>query len=117
MRVLLMSMPDTTPHIAKREWEAPSLGIASIAGNLDRRHEVWLADGEQGRFKRQMLQWARLNDFFGDMVIDESFFDMNADGPVGIGDEEANLHFGAIPRADRAPEDAPATLSGATASG
>jgi hypothetical protein len=34
MRVLLMSMPDTTPYIAKREWEAPSLGIASIAGNL-----------------------------------------------------------------------------------
>ena len=44
MRVLLMSMPDVTPHIAKREWEAPNLGIASIAGNIDRRHQVWIAD-------------------------------------------------------------------------
>ena len=39
-----MSMPDTAPYTAKREWEAPSLGIASIAGNLDPRHQVWLAD-------------------------------------------------------------------------
>ena len=44
MRVLLFSMPDTAPYIAKREWEAPSLGIASVAGNLDKRHEVWVAD-------------------------------------------------------------------------
>jgi radical SAM superfamily enzyme YgiQ (UPF0313 family) len=44
VKVLLMSMPDVTPHIAKREWEAPNLGISSIAGNLDRRHEVWMAD-------------------------------------------------------------------------
>ena len=44
MRVLLMSMPDVTPHIAKREWEAPNLGIASIASNIDRRHQVWIAD-------------------------------------------------------------------------
>jgi hypothetical protein len=39
-----MSMPDVTPHIAKREWEAPNLGIASIAGNVDRRHQVWMTD-------------------------------------------------------------------------
>ena len=39
-----MSMPDVTPHIAKREWEAPNLGIASIAANIDRRHQVWIAD-------------------------------------------------------------------------
>jgi len=43
MRVL-MSMPDVMPHIAKREWEAPNLGIASIAANIDTRHEVWIAD-------------------------------------------------------------------------
>jgi radical SAM superfamily enzyme YgiQ (UPF0313 family) len=44
MRVLLFSMPDVIPQIAKREWEAPNLGISSIAGNIDRRHQVWLAD-------------------------------------------------------------------------
>ena len=44
MRVLLFSMPDVIPQIAKREWEAPNLGISSVAGNLDRRHQVWLAD-------------------------------------------------------------------------
>jgi hypothetical protein len=45
MRVLLlMSMPDVTPHTAKREWEAPNLGIASIAGNVDRRHQGWMTD-------------------------------------------------------------------------
>ena len=44
MKVLLISMPDRHPYIAKREYEAPSLGIASIAGNLDRRHQVWIAD-------------------------------------------------------------------------
>ena len=29
MRVLLFSMPDVIPQIAKREWEAPNLGISS----------------------------------------------------------------------------------------
>ena len=77
---------------------------------LNERRMIW-AYGEKGRFKRQMLQWARLNDFFGDMVVDESFFDMDAAGPVGIGDEEASLDFGTVPRDDRASEDAPAALS------
>jgi len=44
MRVLLLSMPDRHPYFGKREYEAPSLGISSIAGNLDRRHPVWIAD-------------------------------------------------------------------------
>ena len=44
MRVLLLSMPDRHPYIGKREYEVPSLGISSIVGNLDRRHQVWLAD-------------------------------------------------------------------------
>ncbi len=77
---------------------------------LNERRMIWMY-GEKGRFKRQMLQWARLNDFFGDLVIDESFFEMNANGPVGIGDAEASLDFGAAPRADRASEDTPATPS------
>jgi len=33
MKVLLFSMPDVIPQIAKREWEAPNLGLSSIAGN------------------------------------------------------------------------------------
>jgi len=44
MNVLLMSMPDVTPHIAKREWEAPNLCVSSISGNIDGRHRVWIAD-------------------------------------------------------------------------
>lgn len=44
MKVLLISMPDRHPYIAKREYEAPSLGISSISANLDRRHQVWIAD-------------------------------------------------------------------------
>jgi hypothetical protein len=43
MRVLLLSMPDRHPYFGKREYEAPSLGISSIGGNLDRRHQVWIA--------------------------------------------------------------------------
>jgi anaerobic magnesium-protoporphyrin IX monomethyl ester cyclase len=44
MKVLLVSMPDRHPYFVYREYEAPSLGLSSIAGNLDRRHEVWIAD-------------------------------------------------------------------------
>src|SRR5512136_2878581 len=44
MRVLLVSMPDRHPYIAKREYEAPNLAISSLSGNLGARHQVWLAD-------------------------------------------------------------------------
>ena len=54
--------------------------------------------GEKGRFRRQMTQCARLNGFFGDMVIDESFFDPDVDGPEGIGSPAASLDYGAPPR-------------------
>ena len=77
---------------------------------MNERRMVWMY-GQKGRFKRQMLQWARLNDFFDDMEIDESFFDMNVDGPVGIGNAKAKFDFGDAPRADGAAEKAPATLS------
>jgi len=63
------------------------------------RRMTWMY-GEKGRFKRQMNQWARLNDFFGDMVVDESFFDPDADGAEGIGDPAASPGFGAPPRKD-----------------
>lgn len=44
MRVLLMSMPDIFPF--SRPWKmlAPSLALSSIAGNLDERHTVGIAD-------------------------------------------------------------------------
>ena len=44
MNILLMSMPDIAPFY--RAWKilSPALGIASIAGSLDRRHHVGLAD-------------------------------------------------------------------------
>lgn len=65
--------------------------------------------GEKGRFKRQMNQWARLNDYFGDMVIDEDFFDVDSEGPRGLGNAAAERDFGAHPRMDSATE--PAFLS------
>ncbi len=44
MNILLMSMPDISPFY--RPWKilSPALGIASIAGNLDNRHKIGLAD-------------------------------------------------------------------------
>ena len=36
--------------------------------------------GVVGRYQRQMMQWARLNDYFGDMAIDERFFDPEVEG-------------------------------------
>ena len=56
--------------------------------------------GVVGRYKRQMMQWARLNDYFGDMVIDERFFDPDVDGPEGIGDPTRTLDFGLPPLKD-----------------
>jgi radical SAM superfamily enzyme YgiQ (UPF0313 family) len=64
---------------------------------------LWMY-GEKGRFKRQMKQWARLNDFFGDMVFDESFFDPEVEGPEGIGDPAAVVDYGAPPRKDHTEE-------------
>jgi len=67
--------------------------------------------GEKGRFQRQMKQWARLNDFFGDMVIDESFFDPDAaDGADaesldGLGAPDT-VDFGAPPHTDTREEPA-----------
>jgi hypothetical protein len=69
---------------------------------MNERRMLWMY-GEKGRFQRQMRQWARLNDYFGDMVIDESFFDLDSDGPVGLGSPAAARDYGAplvwIPRA------------------
>ncbi len=58
--------------------------------------------GEKGRFKRQMRQWARLNDFFGDLVIDESFFDPDAEGPEALG-TPGTVDYGAHPYTDHSP--------------
>lgn len=58
--------------------------------------------GEHGRFRRQMVQFARLNDYFGDMVVDERFFDPDVEGPDGLGDPSADLDYGLPPRKDGA---------------
>lgn len=69
------------------------------------RRMLWMY-GEKGRFKLQMRQWARLNDYFGDTVIDERFFDLDSDGPEGLGNPAAERDFGAPPRMDSSIEPA-----------
>ena len=43
MNILLLSMPDCTPHFNARRWKSPNLAISSIAGNIE-GHNVFLAD-------------------------------------------------------------------------
>jgi radical SAM superfamily enzyme YgiQ (UPF0313 family) len=62
--------------------------------------------GVKGRYKRQMMQWARINDYFGDLVIDESFFDPDVEGPESIGNPAASLDFGRAPLKDVSDEPA-----------
>ena len=62
--------------------------------------------GEQGRFKKQMRQWAFLNDFFGDMIVDEAFFEPEVEGPESIGNPLARLDYGVPPRMDTGTETA-----------
>ena len=52
-----------------------------------------------------MKQWARLNDFFGDMQLDESFFDPDAEGVEALGAADT-LDFGAPPHTDTSEEPA-----------
>jgi len=65
---------------------------------MDRMH------GEIGRYKRQMRQWARLNDYFGDLVFDERFFDPEVEGPDGIGNRAAEFDYGCPPYKDSTDE-------------
>ena len=45
MQIVLLSMPDVAPVIMHESaFHMPSLGIASIGGNLDTRHDVYLID-------------------------------------------------------------------------
>ena len=44
MNVLLFAMPDLIPHFMEKTWKAPSLAIASLAGNLKGEHSVGCAD-------------------------------------------------------------------------
>jgi len=43
MRALLVQSPATSPWVPRRQWEPPSVGVATIAAQTD-RHEVWIAD-------------------------------------------------------------------------
>ena len=60
--------------------------------------------GVVGRYQRQMMQWVRLNDYFGDMVIDKSFFDPSVEGPESIGNAQAALEGGGAPLKDTGDE-------------
>jgi len=45
MHILLLSMPDVTPiFIHEAAVHLPNLGIASVGGNVDERHHVYLVD-------------------------------------------------------------------------
>lgn len=43
MKILLLSMPDSTPLFNLKRWRAPNLAIASLAGNIT-GHQVAIAD-------------------------------------------------------------------------
>jgi hypothetical protein len=68
--------------------------------------------GVVGRYQRQMRQWARQNDYFGDMAIDERFLDLEAEGPESIGNPAAALEGGRAPFGDTGDE--PVLLETAT---
>jgi len=78
-------------------------------------HRMDFMYGVVGRYQRQMMQWARLNDYFGDMVVDERFFDPEVEGPEGIGNPAASLDFGRPPYGDTDDEPmAPQSAAGST---
>jgi anaerobic magnesium-protoporphyrin IX monomethyl ester cyclase len=60
--------------------------------------------GVVGRYQRQMMQWVRINDYFGDMVIDERFFDPSVEEPESIGHAQAALEGGGAPLKDTGDE-------------
>lgn len=78
---------------------------------VNERRMDWMY-GVKGRYKRQMVQWARLNDYFGDMVIDESFFDPDSEGPDSIGDPDAAIEYGRAPFGDGGTRTDPAADAG-----
>ncbi|MCP5006414.1 MAG: B12-binding domain-containing radical SAM protein, partial [Planctomycetes bacterium] len=44
MNILLISMPDCVPYYDPQWTKQPSLAMASIAGNIDAHHNVYIAD-------------------------------------------------------------------------
>lgn len=62
MKILLMSMPDVAPIIFHESAiHMPNLGIASVGGNIDAGHEVYIVDlirkrGRVARYIRRTLQ-------------------------------------------------------------
>ncbi len=43
MRALLVQSPATSPWVPRRQWEPPSIAMATIAGQID-NHDVRVAD-------------------------------------------------------------------------
>jgi anaerobic magnesium-protoporphyrin IX monomethyl ester cyclase len=72
---------------------------------FNERRMDWMY-GEAGRYRRQMMQWVRLNDYFGDTGIDERFFDPDVEGPEGIGVAAAADNGGGAPFKDTSDEPA-----------
>jgi len=60
--------------------------------------------GVVGRYQRQMMDWVRNNDYFGDMEVDERFFDPSVEGPESIGNPQAALEGGGPPIKDASDE-------------
>lgn len=44
MNILLLSMPDCAPYFDVKWYRTPSLAMASLAGNIDTHHNVYIAD-------------------------------------------------------------------------
>jgi len=44
MNIVLMSMPDCAPHFNAKRWKPPNLAVSSIAGNISKEHNVYVAD-------------------------------------------------------------------------
>ena len=44
MRILLLSMPDSFEHTPALTMRMPNGALASLAGNVDRHHQVAIAD-------------------------------------------------------------------------
>jgi hypothetical protein len=86
-------------------------GIVRPIIRFNERRCDWMY-GVVGRYQRQMMQWVRLNDYFGDMVVDERFFDPSVDGPESMGDPDAALEGGGAPLKDTSDEPAFVRIAG-----
>ncbi|HHT9131167.1 MAG TPA: B12-binding domain-containing radical SAM protein [Candidatus Tripitaka californicus] len=67
MKILLLSMPDSTPLFDLRRWRAPNLAMASLAGNIT-GHQVAIADLVLRREKVKEVVEELIRDYNPDVV-------------------------------------------------